>query len=554
MTATEARPLAGRRPARTTPPEPLSGRGRHRAPAPPVPRLLRSLWLSAAVPLLLGFGVEVRLFQWLGSRSLWLDEALIARSLVSRGYVELVSSPLQGDQAAPVLWLWASRLSIDLFGDGERALRLVPLLGGFASLVLFWRLARHLLPPVLVPVAVALVVLSPPLVYFSNEAKPYSVDVAVVLGLLLLAVRLPREPRARDLRPLALTGAVAVWASFAAILVLAGLSLVLVLRALRAGGLRRAIEATVVLSAWVLSLAVSYVAVLHRLRSSNVLSDFWAYTFPDSTLDLPTWLLRRTVDLIHDPLQLAVWPLALALLVLGTVRVARLSGRRWLLATAGVPVAVAAAAASAYPLASRLALWLVPLAAIALAAVLPATLERARALMAGAAALTLVAAPAAADVLAQTHELHQVEELRPVMEQVAAAKRPSDVVLVDIPAKAPFDFYSPTTGLQRSGVILFATEKEVGGRCNDPAALATGEFARRRVWVVFAHQLADTARLGTRADMITRIESVTGLRRTIQEYGAQALLFDPVAPRVRTSEPRNPLRCLRVVRTDGPVL
>jgi hypothetical protein len=215
-----------------------------------------------------------------------------------------------------------------------------------------------------------------------------------------------------------------------------------------------------------------------------------------------------------------------------------------------VPVAVVAAALSAYPFASRLALWTVPLAAIALAAVLPHHLESGRALMAGAAALTLVAAPAAATSLQQAREVLHVEELRPVMERLQTAQRPGDLVLVDIPAKAPYDFYTGLTGLGRDGVVLFATTEEVGGRCNDRAALLTGRFARQRVWVVFAHQLADTGRLGTREDMLARIEDVSNVRQTIVEDGAKAVLFDPTAPETGPlDERRNPERCLAVVRT-----
>ncbi len=166
---------------------------------------------------------------------------------------------------------------------------------------------------------------------------------------------------------------------------------------------------------------------------------------------------------------------------------------------------------------------------------MPATLERAWPLLAAVAALTAVAAPSAATTLPQTSRVFHVEELRPVMEQVAAQRQPDDLVLVDIPAKAPFDFYTPPTGLGRDGVILFATSEEVGGRCNDRAALLTGRFATQRVWIVFAHRLADGRRLGTREDLLARIEDVTGRIRTIQRDGATAILFDPSAP-----DPRRP--------------
>ncbi|MBC7373807.1 MAG: hypothetical protein H7323_07445, partial [Frankiales bacterium] len=406
----------------------------------------------------------------------------------------------------------------------------------------------RLLPDVLVPVALLVTVLSPSLLYFSNEVKPYSVDVAVCLALILLALRL-RE----DVRLLALAGAVAVWASFASVFALAGLSVVLVLQAFARHGIPAAFRAAGWLSAWVLSLAVSYVLVLHRLSDSEILSTFWANTFPDGPGDLPSWLLRRAVALTRDPLELSFWPIALVLLGLGTYRLWRYRPSSALLSLAGVPVAVAAAAISAYPFASRLALWIVPLAAIALTAILPTRVVRGRPLLLSLAALLVVAGPMAAQSLPQTVSIYQRNELRPVMEQLQAEKQPGDLVLVDIPAKAPFDFYTQITGLGRDGVILFATTQEVGGVCNDKAALLAGRFATQRVWVVFAHQLQDTRRLGTRADMIARIEDVTHRRETITRFGAKAVLFDPQAQqRPPSDEPRNPERCLALVRTVPP--
>ena len=527
--------------------------GRHRATVSAGPSPLRRFWVAWMPLLLLALGTEMRLRQWLGGRSLWLDEALIARSLVSRDYLALVATPLQGDQAGPVLWLWSTRLSLDLFGLGERQLRLVALLAGLVSLVLTWRLARRLLPADAVPVAVAIAVLSPSLLYFSNEVKPYAVDVAAVLGLVLMALRVPVGERPGPaLRRFALAGAVLVWASYAAIFALAGISVILVLAALP-HGLNRALRVARPLTGWVVSLVASYVLVLHRLSNSEILSTYWAFSFPTGPADLPTWLLRRAVGLVEDPLELAVWPLALLLLAVGTIRLARRTPLPAALVGVAVPLATIAAALSVYPLASRLVLWLVPLAALALAAVLPDRLDRVGTLTTAAVALSIVVAPMAAVSLPQTVSVLDRNELRSVMTDLQAQRRPGDLILVDIPAKAPFDYYTPLTGLGRDGVILFASPEEVGGRCNDAAALVAGRFATQRVWVVFAHQLVDTARLGSREDTLARIGDVTSASTIIEAFGAKAVLFDPTAPRTTPSpEPRNPERCLAVIRTVPP--
>ncbi|MCW2606754.1 MAG: hypothetical protein JWO60_1447, partial [Frankiales bacterium] len=276
-------------------------------------RATREVWAARATLALVLLGLLLRLRQWLGDRSLWLDEALIARSLVERSHAQLATEPLLHNQAAPQGWLQATRLAVEVFGDGERALRLVSLLAGGATLLLVWALARQLLPPTLVPVAVGLTALSPDLVYYANEVKPYALDVAVVLTVLLVALR--------D-RPgqLALVGAGAVWTAYPSIFALAGSSLLLVLR--RPTLVARA-RTALQLSPWLLSLAAAYLLVLAPLRGREVYETYWAYAYPRGASDLPRWLGVRAGDLAEDPLRLWLPELAAVALVVGTARLLR---------------------------------------------------------------------------------------------------------------------------------------------------------------------------------------------------------------------------------------
>ncbi len=516
---------------------------------------------TGVLPLLLiALGVWMRLYQWNFGRSLWLDEALVARSLVSRNFVELVSAPLAGDQAAPVGWLFASRASITLFGESEQALRLPALLAGLLALVLAWRLARRLLPPVLIPVALTIVVLSPWLLYYSNEVKPYSFDVAAVLVVLLLALRVPSGAPTRAVLPLAVVGAVAVWFSFAAIMALAGVSVVLVLVAWARGGLRRALTTALVLASWVISLGVAYVTVLERLRSTSTLAVYWRFTFPEANESLLDWLGERVVALVSNPLELQPLWLAVLLVVVGALRLARARPYEWALACSVIAMAVVAAALKAYPMDGRLALWLVPIAALALAAVVPVRLRPDDSPWPGSTATTagvvvallavgVAVAPAAAKSLPQAVQPHRLQELRPLMERLAAEQQPGDIILTGLATQAPYDFYTPRTGVARDGVIVLTTKPE--GGCKDPVALRAGGFAAGRVWVVIAHQLDDAQRQATTEDMFARIEDVTTRAKTLRETGAFAVLFDPsAAPELGADAPvdRNPDRCLLINR------
>ncbi|MGH2793436.1 MAG: glycosyltransferase family 39 protein, partial [Actinomycetota bacterium] len=130
-------------------------------------------------------GSAVRIQQFLFRRSLWLDEAALAVSIVGRSYGDLLD-PLAFGQIAPAGFLWIERFMVGLVGDNEYGLRLFPLLSGIASLVLFHRLSRRVLSPAVAPLATILFAITSTAVYYSGEVKPYSSDVLATLAVLNL--------------------------------------------------------------------------------------------------------------------------------------------------------------------------------------------------------------------------------------------------------------------------------------------------------------------------------------------------------------------------------
>ena len=179
--------------------------------------------------LLVALGAALRLWQYAADASLWADEADMALNLVARSPAELLA-PLQYRQVAPVGWLLAEKAAITILGDGELALRLIPLLASLAALPLFAAVARRTLEPRAVVLSLALFALSPTVIFYAAQVKPYASDIAVAL--LLLGGVLDLDRRGADggrAERLGVLGALVVWVSHPAVLLLSGLGAVLAL-------------------------------------------------------------------------------------------------------------------------------------------------------------------------------------------------------------------------------------------------------------------------------------------------------------------------------------
>ena len=147
----------------------------------------------------------------LGAQSYWYDEWLTARAAdgTARNLYRYVT-----DQAGipptyfVVTWVWAR-----LFGTGEVALRSISVLAGVGTIVVAYGAARALgQGRAVARVAALLIAVNPMLVWYSQEARPYSLVALLVACTVLFGARWLRDGRRLDLGcwALAATAAVAV--------------------------------------------------------------------------------------------------------------------------------------------------------------------------------------------------------------------------------------------------------------------------------------------------------------------------------------------------------
>lgn len=453
-------------------------------------------WVAVAV------GAVLRIRNWVHDRSLWLDEILIATDIVNRGFGQLTHPLVSNNQAAPIGWLWAERVSINAFGVNEYALRLVPLLASLIALGVFPRTARLLIGRAAAPVATVLFATSPGLIYFAAETKQYSSDVACVLLVLMITIpRMRSAPSVRSAIGWGLACSVLTWFAFPAIAVAVVCAIALTGRWIRQP--RTVAVLAIGELILVLNVVLQYVVTLRKLAQNTNLTTYWenAGGYPLRSvgiLGVLRWLYHAGLGVIRDPGHLAVPLLVVLLGVAGLVKT--LYWRVEAAVVVGIPVLVAVGLAVTrhYPLSMRLALYVVPSVLMLLAAgavgvvtVVPAIARWTRwnralrpatwaAVAVACTVLVVTAGTASATGVRKLWRPDEVTSGREAVAFVARHRQPSDTILVESWAIQNMHFYGPRMGVPFNGEFGVSTRPCRG---NELVRLE----GRSRVWLILAH-------------------------------------------------------------------
>ncbi|HEV3061020.1 MAG TPA: hypothetical protein VGY48_22425 [Vicinamibacterales bacterium] len=336
-------------------------------------RLHRSL-LDTGVPVLIAAaGAALLIVQWGWGRMLWLDEEMIAINLRDRSIRDL-GGPLSLGQAAPYGWLALQRGVMVVLGDGERALRLVPMFFGIATLATAVWVGRRWMTTVGAAMLVFLCAIGQWLPFHALELKHYSADACFGLLLPALALWVLEGLDGSELRQRLLVwwvvAAAGQWIANGALFVAPSCAVVLVLGVAWRRGLRAALVAASFGAIWLASFSLNYVVTLAPARANDFLRAFWVGAFPPPGAGFAgtaRWLVDQLVPLAIKPggsgHPLLFWTLASVGVLFApgytiafrlAFALVPLSGFLW----AGLRLA---------PMSERLALWFVPALYVGLA-------------------------------------------------------------------------------------------------------------------------------------------------------------------------------------------
>jgi dolichyl-phosphate-mannose-protein mannosyltransferase len=224
-------------------------------------------------------GVFLRLRQYIEARPLWLDEAMLSLNVLTRSFRGLLQ-PLDQDQTAPAPFLWGEKALTLILGPSELVLRVIPLMAGIAFLLVLRRLTARLLSPSASLLALLLGVLSPLLIQYSTEAKPYSLDALLAAVVLLLALEVLEAPQSvRNWRRLAIAGTVTALSSVPAVFTWSGVVPALAskeeIRTDRAAWRRLALTAAL----WLVLFGLSYELIYRPAAQSPYMQRYWTPYF-----------------------------------------------------------------------------------------------------------------------------------------------------------------------------------------------------------------------------------------------------------------------------------
>ena len=404
---------------------------------------------------LLAVGLALRARQYATDRSFYSDEAYIALNLGTRSVRRLLQ-PLSWDQNGPLLFLWIERALAVLFGVRELVLRFYPLLGGVLLIAVFWFVAARLLPTRTALLATLSLALSPLLIRYSNEVKPYSTDAFATAVVLLFTLRALEDPFAQS-RWLALTlaGVGAITASNPAIFVVAasGAALLAARRVRCDPRLRARVFAFG--AACGVTFTALYAVVLRTAAASPYLQRYFRDRLlrpaASDFLDRARVALATTITTAWEGDSSSVMPhfvpMLLSLSVCGVVFLFR--DRRLqapILIVGPLVLALCASAAGQYPVVARTMVFAIPLLILLVSAGVEALLRwivpsRAQLACAAAAAIGLLVTPVSGDYRDFTHP-RVIQHSRPLVATFNRLAGPADPVYISHWGRAAWVFYT----------------------------------------------------------------------------------------------------------------
>ena len=311
-------------------------------------------------------GIALRLIHYLLDRSLWIDEAFVALNLIERPFDELLE-PLKYNQAAPVGFLWITKLLMLGLGDNEYVLRLFPFLSAIAALFLFYWVAKWFSTLPVLAIAISLFALSDRAIYYAAELKQYSSDITLALAAYCLAIALyQKPPNIYRSALVAILGAIFIWISHPVVFVLAGTGSTLLVLALLEKNFNKIKQYIAVFFVWLVSFIAFYQISLTKLISNDALQSSWGGShdsfmpFPPTNSVEAKWFIDKFFEIFDYPVGIHLSGIAALAFIFGCVTLFKEQRAKLFIVLTPVLFTAIASGLHKYPFKGQLLLFIIP--------------------------------------------------------------------------------------------------------------------------------------------------------------------------------------------------
>ncbi len=455
------------------------------------------------------------------NRSLFIDEACVSYQLIDRDFAGLFDNLKY--QYAPPLFLVLVKLMTLVFGANEYALRLIPLLAAIGSIPLFYLLCKRFLTERFTLFPLYLFCFGMPILQYATEVKQYSLDVLITIALVYLALSKP--PRRWGIEWTlfwSISGALVVWLSMPSVFILFSVGMSWWYTQYKNQDWEAFKKTIPVVTVWLISFAAYFFGIIYNDLGLEGLEAYHARFFlplpPTNGAELEQFyeiLITFYRTAIGSTFVAIVFGLGATFLGWYDLQIKKQSHVMILL---GLPFLVAMIASGfyMYSLIPRLTLFLMPLLLLSIGLGQAWLIERSPLILKGFWVGILLLICVNKNGYQYFYNRFQIEELRPLLEQVRAHWEPGDQAYLHSEGTHAYTFYGKYF---EQADALSIENIRIGHWSDRPATLNLP--AAKRQWLVFSHV--------DKAVVDAYVKGVGAEKRivmTIEEHGAWAVLLE----------------------------
>jgi len=452
------------------------------------------LWYSLMAFAILLVGVFIRVKILIQNRSLFIDEASLARNLCEKNYVDFFS-PLSYEQYAPPLFMVESKVLVQLLGNYEWAMRLIPFFAGLGSLWIFWLLLKEwVASPVVRLYGLSLICFSFLSIRYATEFKQYSGDAFLCLAFVWLAWK----DRAttwnwRKCIVWAIMGGIGIWYSMPLVFTLSGVGLFFLWEHKRSW-----LRICGVIMIWLLSFSIYYSLILQNDIGSDYLESYFQHYFLDVlSLSPKVWTnnLRLFSDLFRNVTDKTAISIGFGIIsfIVGTYHLVTHKRSDAILLLVPFLTFLGACIFHYYNLMSRLTVFILPILTLIICIGLDRIWSTCNQWVKAILLLLMVLGIINKKGLDYLGKDMTFEEIKPCLEVLSQSIEPSDLLIVDHEAKPAFEFYRRDYAEK----FEFPSEILIGSWDTDISSIIDSR-AEEAIWILYSHRADES--IGTSVD------------------------------------------------------